>query len=102
LIIAAVWLTINLVKRQELLKWKIFGSIVTITFLFHPIITKRSLLILGCFEIAPGEYWLLDDLNEQCWEGDHLAYFQYVSIPSMLIWIIIFPMLCLIFLMRNK
>lgn len=68
---AALWLIIHLIKRRELIKEKVAGSIVTVFFLFLPIITKKNLSILNCFEIEQGEYWLIDDLDIRCWEDEH-------------------------------
>lgn len=77
------------------------GSIVAIFFLFHPMITKRSLQLFSCFNIE-GESWLSDDLNVRCWEGDHETYVMYASIPSIAVWIVSFPLICLVFLLSNK
>lgn len=45
---------------------------------------------------------MLDDLDVQCWEEEHIGYSLYASLPTIVVWIITFPLLCMVYLIKNK
>ena len=49
----------------------------------------------SCMEIEDGKMWLVENLEIQCWEEKHLFYVLAVALPSIVIWGIGVPALCL-------
>jgi hypothetical protein len=53
-------------------------------------------------EITPGSYFLISDLNIQCWDSKHLKYALGAALPSLVVWCILAPIALLIFLTRHR
>lgn len=81
---------------------KVIGSITVVFFLIHPTIITFMFASFNCMEIESGEYWLLADLEIKCWKGDHLTYALACALPSLIVWGILTPALCLHFLTRKR
>mmetsp|Transcript_4575 Transcript_4575/g.614 ORF Transcript_4575/g.614 Transcript_4575/m.614 type:complete len:147 (-) Transcript_4575:394-834(-) len=78
------------------------ATIVILLFLAHPNIVKFSFGIFSCEELDSGEWWMVDDLNVKCWDDTHIFFCLAVALPSIVIWGIGIPTVCLFFLYRNK
>jgi hypothetical protein len=53
-------------------------------------------------EIEPGEFWLRSDLSVRCWDDNHLKFITLVAAPALLLWGLTGPLICLVFLHRNR
>lgn len=58
--------------------------------------------LFNCMEIDEGEYWLVYDLDTECWNSDHGFLSLFVALPGIVIWVIISPALCLWYMIKNK
>ena len=68
-------------------------SIVTVLFLIYPSMISISFGLINCYELNPGERWLLRDLQIRCWSGDHYRWVYIIAIPMILFWVIGIPLL---------
>ena len=66
-------------------KARIIATIIILLFLIHPSIVQLMFNSFDCMKIDD-ERRMTDDLNAVCWEGKHLKYILFVSIPSVIIW----------------
>jgi hypothetical protein len=53
-------------------------------------------------EIEEGEEWLRKDLSIRCWDDKHFFFSTFVSIPALIVWGLMFPVVALIFIYRNR
>ncbi|CAG9320353.1 unnamed protein product [Blepharisma stoltei] len=92
------------VKDRKYLKNKFIGSLVVQLFLIQPSLVRYNFSAFNCMEIEPGSYYLKSDLIIQCWDSEHTLYSITVALPSILIWCIAIPALCLwhIHLQRDR
>jgi len=77
-------------------------TIIVLLFLAHPNIIEAMFSAFACKEILTGEYWLLEDLDIRCWEGDHVLYAFTVALPGMIAWGIGIPLVALLLLIKNR
>ncbi|CAG9318584.1 unnamed protein product [Blepharisma stoltei] len=97
------WLVFKCIKKSKSTFWDDFiSTCIILLFLIHPNIVKTMFASMNCTEINDGEYWLETDLDIRCWDHDHIFYVLVVSLPSIVIWGIIMPTICLVNLIRNK
>lgn len=85
----------RITKESKNIRNKFIGSLVVQLFLIHSSLVKFNFSMFDCAEILPGEYWLKSDMSVQCWAGDHAIVSVAVAFPSILIWCIATPSLCL-------
>ena len=71
-------------------------------FLLHPNIVKTTFAVFSCMEIDDGEFWLLDDLDIRCWQGDHTKFAISVALPGVIAWGIGIPTFALVLIYRNR
>jgi len=67
------------------MKSEFVATITIVFFLIHPSIVKTFFQVFSCRDVH-GEYWLTENLEVTCWEGDHLTYALAVALPSCIIW----------------
>jgi hypothetical protein len=96
------WLLISLLHKTPLFKEKLINSLVMIIFLLHTTITKTEFSMFACQELKPGELWLLHDLQQHCWDHNHLRYIWSVGLPSILLWVVALPLVCFGVIMRKR
>jgi hypothetical protein len=78
-------------------------SISILVYTFLPTIAAINLQVFNCVDFASeGTSYLMIDLDEQCWEGDHKFYAVRFGIPTILVWIVGFPCAAFIYLFRNR
>lgn len=98
-----IWLPVAILKRQRaILKNEMVATIVISFFLVHPSIVKFMFNFLNCRELTPGEYWMALYLNIKCWDYIHTRYALIVAVPSIVVWGIGTPLLCLLVMYQNK
>ncbi|CAG9323996.1 unnamed protein product [Blepharisma stoltei] len=83
------------VLETKYLKNKFLGSLVVQLFLIQPSLVKYNFSNFNCMEIESGSYYLRSDLDIKCWDAEHITYSLTVALPSIIIWCIAVPTLCL-------
>lgn len=96
------WLLWGYAKKSPNLKEKIFGSVIIQLFIFQPSLLKYNFSMFNCMELAPGEYFLISDLQIKCWDSEHLSYTLAVAVPSLMVWCVATPGLLFVFMRKNK
>ncbi|CAG9312607.1 unnamed protein product [Blepharisma stoltei] len=97
------WAIFKWIKKAYKNFWDDFiSTCIILLFLIHPNIVKTMFASMNCTEINDGEYWLEIDLDIMCWDYDHIFYVLAVSLPSIILWGILLPTICLINLTKNK
>ncbi|CAG9324291.1 unnamed protein product [Blepharisma stoltei] len=97
------WIIIKLIKTSYKSFWDDFVSTcIILLFLVHPSVVRKMFASMNCTEINPGEYWLEDNLDIRCWDYDHIFYVMTISLPTIILWGIILPTVCLVNIIRNK
>ena len=96
------WLVWGKIRKSSNLKEKIIGSIVVQLFFFQPSLVKYNFSMFNCMELAPGQYYMTEDMSIQCWESEHLVYTFALVIPSLGLWCTGIPLILLYSLLRNQ
>ena len=76
-------------------------SLVLMSFLFYPMLTRLALSMLKCPWVG-GKMWLMADLQEPCFEGRHLNYVITLTIPQLLLYVIGLPLTAVVIIIRNS
>jgi len=98
-----VWVSISLCKRScKCMKNELIATCVILFFLSHPSIVKVAFSIYSCTEVDPQELWVSTQMNIRCWQGEHMEYALTVALPSILIWGIGVPALCLLVITSER
>ena len=80
---------------------KTISTIAIIWFLFYPTIVSYIASSITCTDIeGNGVQRLYNDLEEVCFEGKHLQYVYFISVPGMILWAFGVPLLAF-FLLRK-
>jgi hypothetical protein len=77
------------------------ATAVLLLYLFYPSLVRMAFSILEC-ETVCGDQWLHRDQQEPCWVGRHLDVVLFCTIPSLLIFLIMFPCISTLFLWRRR
>ena len=99
---ALFWILWKKFTNCENAKEKFVGSIVVQLFYFQPNLVKLNFSIFNCTELAPGYYFMTEEMSIQCWSNEHLTYSLGVAFPSLLIWCIGVPIILVILLAKNR
>jgi hypothetical protein len=100
---AAFWLPYALITRQwNKLRNELVTTSVVFFFLIHPSLVKFMFAFLDCRQLNVGEYWMNSFLNIRCWDGQHMKYALAVAMPSIALWGIGLPTICLIYLIKCR
>ncbi|CAG9321390.1 unnamed protein product [Blepharisma stoltei] len=98
-----IWIIIKFKQKSFKNFWDDYCSTcIILLFLVHPGIVKKMFASFNCTEINYGEYWLEEDLDVRCWNDDHIFYILVVSLPSIIIWGILLPTVCLFALVKSR
>ena len=85
--------------KQKLNDYTIL-SLVLMTFLAYPMITRLTLSMLKCPKIG-NQRWLMADLQEPCFEGRHMSHVAALTIPQLIIYVLGIPLAAMLFITRN-
>ena len=77
-----------------------FTTIFLTSYMFQPSFINSFLKYTNCIKIGDSSY-ILSYLKERCWEGSHLLHFLFIVMPSLLFWMIFYPLGVLFFLRRQ-
>ena len=75
-------------------------SLVLMTFLAYPMLTRLTLSTLKCPWVG-GQMWLMADLQEPCFQGRHMFHVLALTVPQLIIYVIGLPLISVIFITRN-
>ena len=70
-------------------------------YLLYPTLSKQAFGLFTCIEVN-GKSYLLADLEEECYVGQHTTFVILVGIPQLLIFVVGLPFIGLYFLYRNR
>jgi hypothetical protein len=97
-----VWFALKRLKKTEYAGSKCVMTFIVLLFLIHPNLVKRNFSMFDCVEVEDGEYWLQAELSIRCWEGAHKFAVLSVSVPSIIVWCVGSPFVCLLLLVRQR
>lgn len=96
---SAVWTGISIYKGTfKYMKDEFVATLIILLFIAHPSLVKSQFSAFSCREIDPGEYWLVENLDIECWSGEHLFYALNFALAGIVVWGIGIPAICLHFL----
>lgn len=81
-------------------KKKVVISLLILCYLFQPPLINIYFQVQDCYEIDKNFYMKLD-LNEKCWEDDHLFYTSRFILPCLCIWMFILPGILLLIMLKH-
>mmetsp|Transcript_19392 Transcript_19392/g.3160 ORF Transcript_19392/g.3160 Transcript_19392/m.3160 type:complete len:117 (+) Transcript_19392:6511-6861(+) len=100
---ALAWTSISIYKGTfKYMKDELVATLVILLFIAHPNLVKSSFSAFSCMEIDAGEFWLVENLDIECWTGDHTFYSVNFALPGIIVWGIGIPTVCLYFLNRSS
>eukprot|EP00347_Sterkiella_histriomuscorum_P004272 403361082 len=100
LIFTFIIILIRGMNFQTFKKWSIV-SIVVIIYFLHPQITKYIFQLFYCINLEGTDY-LFQDMQVECWTGDHLKYSLVIGMPFLIFWVFLAPIIAFGHLQRNK
>lgn len=97
-----IWILFLKLKKKTINSFRkeIVITIMVVGFTLQPSIVNMYFTALNCIEIN-GELYVKKQLSLQCWEGDHLNIFLTFILPSLLLWSIILPIICWVYVKQN-
>ena len=76
-------------------------TIVLMMFLAYPMLTRLCLSALKCPMVGE-TLWLMADLQEECFDGRHLAHVMTLTLPCIIVYVLGLPLTAFLVIMRNK
>ena len=77
------------------------ATMVFLMYLMYPTLCRQAFALLMCKQVGDHQY-LMADLQEVCWEGRHLWWILFCSLPQMFLHVIGFPLVGLIVVYQRK
>ncbi len=101
--ISLFWGLFRLIKRNTDFAKNMIVSVIIFTFLMLPTVINNSIRMLNCKDIFEnGDTYLLADLDEKCWAGDHRFYTSLFAIPSIIFIVIGLPLIMILILYKKR
>ena len=88
--------------NRAYLRKEMIATDVILFFLVHPNITRASFAIFSCMYIDGKGYYLLDNLDIECWNGKHILYSLSLAIPCIIVWVLGAPAVVLYYMYKHK
>ena len=88
--------------RPKTLKDYTILSIVLMLFLAYPLMVRTCLSMLKCYKIGPTHRYLMADLQEKCFEQNHMTYLFLLSLPQLILYVLGLPLAGFVLIVRNK
>ena len=92
-------------KRPEMntqkLKNQCLASIIISIFLVQPTILNIMSNMIGCVNLGDDSF-VLADMSLVCWSANHIMIVMVFALPSLALWIVIFPIFCLYSIAKNR
>ena len=86
-------------KWVDIKNWMIL-TITLVVFLCYPMLVRICLSMLKCPDVN-GRSYLMADLEESCFDGRHVTYLIFLTIPQMVV-LTVLPLAVFVLLHRNK
>jgi hypothetical protein len=100
LVVWSIWAIYK--KDRKFIEIELVATVNILFFFIHPKISEIYLSIFSCRIIEGEGYFLIENLDTECWKGDHLFYALTVALPCVVIWIIGAPFALLMYMTRNS
>jgi len=110
-----LWLTWHLIAYHQGLSFKVRQSYLVSTpkdkfvvslcvllYLIYPTLCKQAFGLFNCIEVEQDRYFLLADLEEECWVGRHVTMVVVVGMFQLLVYVLGLPVIGLYFMYRNR
>ena len=69
-------------------------STLVLLFFMHPTLTTRTFMMFACREIDTGKYYLVQDLNIECYDVAHTLWMMVLGLPAVIMCVVaMFPCL---------
>jgi len=84
---------------------KIVVTILVILYILYPTVARQVFKLLACrggFSDGPTASYLLYDLSLSCWTGTHLIYTLCIGVPTVVLYMLGFPLFIVYILSKNK
>lgn len=69
----------------------IVNALSIITMFFQPQFINLYMQLISCEEFD--QLYMKDYLDQKCWEGEHLWYTLFITLPMLILWIFVYPAL---------
>ena len=97
-----VWIVVCFFKETyKFIKREFFTSIIVLFFLVHPNIVKTIFSSFSCREIVGIDYWLVDNLEIQCFTQSHYKLLLTISLPCIVLWGFGVPAVVLVIMVKR-
>ncbi|CAI2363468.1 unnamed protein product [Moneuplotes crassus] len=99
-----MWILVKLIKPKWVknIQRNLVISFITIVFLLHPKLAEKSISMFKCVEIDEGFKVSKIDTNIECYSSTHLKWCIFVSIPILIIWVILCPLITFIIIYKGR
>jgi hypothetical protein len=96
------WSFVALIKKNWLyLKYEFISTVVVLFFLIHPSLVKAMFSVFNCRYLDEDRLWVVENLEIECWTEEHTFYALFIALPSIAVWGIGVPAICLVFLIQR-
>lgn len=100
---AIFWIIFSIYKSDySYLKNQFVATITILFFLIHPFITKSAFSVYNCMYIEDEGYYLVNDLEIECFDDTHTFYIIVLATPTVITWVLGVPAVVLFFLSKRK
>eukprot|EP01016_Furgasonia_blochmanni_P000956 TRINITY_DN10321_c0_g1_i2.p1 TRINITY_DN10321_c0_g1~~TRINITY_DN10321_c0_g1_i2.p1 ORF type:complete len:420 (+),score=-3.46 TRINITY_DN10321_c0_g1_i2:125-1384(+) len=98
---ALAWLSYKLVFKKQILE-KMLASMIIIVFILQPSLVKIVFQAMSCLTLENGPNLIKRAPYLLCYDETHVKWIIFLYIPTLLIWILIFPLFALSVIHRNR
>ena len=112
LVVYLVWRIVAKHKKEDFGKRKTAKSVTykdkwimstfVIFYLMYPSMTKMAFELFNCIEVEKGLYFLLRNMEDECFVGHHYAFAMVVGLFQIVAYVIGLPLVVFFFLHRNR
>lgn len=101
--VSIFWSMVKFFRRDSYLFENIVSSTIILVFMIEPVIISGVFSLFNCKEIFNNDdYYLAEDYDIKCWDGDHIYYALGFGIPTILIWILGLPFALFIRIFKQR
>uniref|UniRef100_A0A7S0DJ70 TRP C-terminal domain-containing protein n=2 Tax=Amorphochlora amoebiformis TaxID=1561963 RepID=A0A7S0DJ70_9EUKA len=97
---------IALMKELESRRWRsqFYTALLSLNFTAYTAIVLQTFRLFNCDQIGStsDSVVLLADMNQKCYEGQHLLFMICLGVPMLVLYVLGFPFVCMVFLWRNR
>ena len=89
--------------------WKLFfsrsvGASYVIFFFNHPDIASQVFNTFKCMKVGNGnnDFFLVADMSQRCWTTEHWNWILYLTIPMLVVYVIMVPLICFLAMWKKS